>query len=95
MNYFNYMHSGYGFDGGFPPQLFSTVILVLVWSLFWKGIALWNTSKRNEPWWFFFLLVINTMGILEIFYIFAVAKIKLSEILNMFSKGTPASGNSL
>ncbi|MDP3965643.1 MAG: DUF5652 family protein [bacterium] len=81
------MYSGYGFQGGLGSGIFSTVILILVWSLFWKGIALWNASKRNEPWWFIALLVINTMGILEIFYIFAIAKIKLSELFdNIFKK---------
>jgi hypothetical protein len=50
-------------------------ILVLVWSLFWKGFALWYAAKRHEQWWFIALLVINTMGILEIVYIFFVAKV--------------------
>jgi hypothetical protein len=86
MNYFNNMSSGYGFDGGFGASIFSTVILIMVWSLFWKGIALWNASKRSEPWWFIALLVINTLGILEIIYIFAIAKIKLSELFDNIFK---------
>ncbi len=82
MHYFNYMRSGYGFDGGFLPYIFPVVILFVLWSIFWKGIALWNASKRGEKWWFIALLVINTFGILEIFYIFLVAKIKPSELFN-------------
>ena len=87
MNYFNYIRSGYGFDEGFLPNVLPAVILLVLWSLFWKGIALWNASKRSEPWWFIALLVINTMGILEIFYIFVIAKVKLSELFdNIFKK---------
>jgi len=40
-----------------------------VWSLFWKGLALWHAAKRSQPWWFIALLVVNTVGILEICYL--------------------------
>jgi methionyl-tRNA synthetase len=53
----------------------STAIMVLaLWSLVWKGIALWYAARRGEKGWFTWLLVLNTLGILEIIYIFAVAK---------------------
>ena len=47
-------------------------ILMLVgvaWSLVWKGVALWRSARRNDLWWFVAVLVINTLGILEIIYI--------------------------
>lgn len=50
--------------------------LILVWSLVWKGLALWHSAQRKQGWWFVALLLINTMGILEIIYLFGVAKIK-------------------
>lgn len=50
-------------------------ILLMVWSLFWKGFALWYAAKRGEQWWFIALLIINTVGILEIIYIFFIAKV--------------------
>ena len=59
------------------------LIIVLVWSLFWKGLALWHSARRAEPAWFVILLIANTVGILDIIYIFAVAKVKFS---NLFSK---------
>ena len=82
MNYFNYMQSGYGFDMSFIPYVFPTVLLFIVWSVFWKGIALWHAAKRGEGWWFIALLVLNTLGLLEIFYIFFIAKVKASELLD-------------
>lgn len=55
-------------------------IPLVVWSLVWKGIALWKSARRSEMIWFVALLVINTLGILEIIYIFFVARRKTGEI---------------
>ncbi|MDO8581916.1 MAG: DUF5652 family protein [bacterium] len=52
--------------------MFTNPILILIgvaWSLAWKGVALWRSARRNDMWWFVALLVINTLGILEIVYI--------------------------
>lgn len=51
---------------------------LLVWSIAWKGVALWNASKNNQRNWFIAILVINTLGILEIIYLFGFAKKKLT-----------------
>ncbi len=45
-------------------------IIFLTWSLIWKGLALWQSASRRHLVWFIILLVVNTMGILEILYIF-------------------------
>jgi methionyl-tRNA synthetase len=50
------------------------LILVMIWVLPWKGYALWNAAKLSHKWWFIILLVVNTVGILDIIYIFFVAK---------------------
>lgn len=50
------------------------VVLVLLWSLVWKGLALWRAARRGETAWYVVLLIINTIGILEIIYYFLVAK---------------------
>ena len=53
-----------------------TLVLTIIslWSLIWKGFALWKSAKKNSPIWFIVLLVVNTMGILEILYIFVFSK---------------------
>lgn len=48
------------------PILFA---LLTLWSIIWKGIALWYTARNNQLAWFIALLVINTAGILEIIYL--------------------------
>ena len=59
---------------GIPLYL---LIITLVWSLLWKGIALWKAARKNHLVWFIILLVVNTLGIIEILYIFLFSKIKL------------------
>ena len=72
----HYYNGGGYFYGG------AAILLVLVlWSLFWKGLALWHSAKRNEKGWFVAILIINTAGILEIIYLFAIAKKRFSTLL--------------
>ncbi len=50
------------------------LVLVSVWSFVWKGFALWKSAKKNHLIWFVVLLIFNTLGILEILYIFVFSK---------------------
>ena len=50
------------------------LILILVWSLPWKGYALWTAAKRGHKIWFVALLVLNTLAILDIVYLFVIVK---------------------
>ncbi|MEK7506263.1 MAG: DUF5652 family protein [Patescibacteria group bacterium] len=50
------------------------LILLLIWTLPWKGVALWKAARRSDRNWFIALLIINTVGILEIAYIFFFSK---------------------
>jgi len=50
------------------------LLLILAWVLPWKGVALWKAAKNGHKWWFIALLVVNTLAILEIIYIFYFAK---------------------
>ena len=72
MDFTNYMGIG---GMGALGSLSLLFILILAWSLFWKGFALWYAAKRHEKWWFIAFLIINTAGILEIVYIFFIAKV--------------------
>jgi hypothetical protein len=56
--------------------------LLLLWEGFWKGLALWHSGRRGQSWWFVILLVVNTVGILEIIYLFGIAKLKWSELFS-------------
>ena len=53
-----------------PAGLFSVVVLMAIWSIIWKGIALWKAARNGSKPWYIIMLVVNTVGILEILYIF-------------------------
>ena len=79
MHYTSFGQMGeYGFGVGFP-FIMSLLLVVVVWSLLWKGLALWRAAKRGDMWWFIAFLVVNTAGILEIIYLFVITGAKLSD----------------
>jgi methionyl-tRNA synthetase len=45
------------------------LIPILIWSIAWKGVALWKCGRNNQLYWFIALLLINTVGLLEIVYL--------------------------
>ena len=54
------------------PGGVTTLWIFLVWSLVWKGLALWKAARVGSKPWFIIILIVNTFGILEIIYLFAV-----------------------
>ncbi len=67
------------FDWGFPflaGIFWLVIILAVVWSMAWKGIALWGAGRNAHLVWFIVLFIVNTLGILEIIYIFAFSRKK-------------------
>jgi hypothetical protein len=44
-------------------------VVLAVWDLIWKGIALWKAAKNNQRNWFILLLIINSFGIFPIIYL--------------------------
>ena len=50
------------------------LIVLVAWSVYWKGLALWKASKEGSKPWFVALLLINTLGILEILYIYVFSR---------------------
>ena len=50
--------------------------LILIWVLAWKVVALWKAARNGHKKWFVVLLVVNTLALLEIVYIFYFSKPK-------------------
>ena len=46
------------------------LITITVWTLFWKGVSLWHSARNKQKYWFIALLIINTVGLLEVLYLF-------------------------
>ena len=76
-----YSHFGMGPESAGLAHIFAVYLpLILLWSGFWKGLALWHSAQRGQVVWFIVLLVVNTIGILEIVYLFGILKLKFSEL---------------
>jgi hypothetical protein len=56
------------------PKIFFLVIPLTIWSLAWKGVALWKAAQKGHKKWFIAILILNTLGILEMVYIFIFSK---------------------
>ncbi|MEK6881400.1 MAG: DUF5652 family protein [Nanoarchaeota archaeon] len=50
------------------------LITVIIWNLIWKLPALWISARKRQIIWFIVLAFVNTMGILEILYIFIFSR---------------------
>ena len=60
-----------GFVGLESLPIWTNILLIvlLIWTIPWKGIALWKSCKNNQKIWFIIFLIVNTIGILEILYL--------------------------
>jgi len=59
-----------------PAWMSLLVLLFVAWTLPWKGVALWKSARNGHTVWFVVLLLVNTLAILEIIYIFGFSKKK-------------------
>lgn len=62
------------------------IIVALLWVLPWKAYALWTCAKRSDKRWFIALVVLNTFAILDIFYLFYVAKKTPADIKDLIKR---------
>jgi methionyl-tRNA synthetase len=65
---------------GFMTMLLPLILIAGLWSLFWKGTALWRAARNGDGIWFIIMLLVNTLGILEIIYLFGVAKVSADKL---------------
>ncbi len=73
----------FGFEGmaaeiGMNAWLFG---FIMIWSIAWKLAALWKAARHGSLFWFIALGLINTVGILEILYIFVFSKMESTRLV--------------
>lgn len=51
------------------PFSYPVLLLLVAWDLAWRGIALWTAAHRKEKGWFIALLVVNSIGVLPVLYL--------------------------
>lgn len=50
------------------------LIVIVVWELAWKLVAMWKAAQNKSVLWFIVLALLNTVGIFSILYIFVFSK---------------------
>jgi len=55
-------------------QYWYLFLMLSVWEVSWKGFALWMSARRGHWIWFIACLVIHSLAILPIIYIFLVGR---------------------
>jgi hypothetical protein len=67
------MHYFLPFYSPFAPALGAAllplIIIAALWTMVIKGYALWHAARNGQTAWFIAILVINTLGILELVYL--------------------------
>jgi methionyl-tRNA synthetase len=70
----------------FLAFLLPVMIILVPIFVFLKVYSLWHAAKRGELLWFLALMFINTLGILELVYIFGILKHTPQIILDTLQK---------
>ena len=65
---------------GIAPFFVGGLLVIVFWSLIWKGFALWYAARNHQKAWFVVMLILNTLGILEIIYILFFRKNKNNNV---------------
>lgn len=64
--FFGAAESAFGFGAIAIAALF---LVIALWSLAWKTLAVWHAARNKQRIWMIALLLINTVGVLEIIYL--------------------------
>lgn len=62
------------------------LLAVALWTIPWKGVALWKAARNGDRWWFVILLIISDLAVLELLYIFVFSKPKGAGVKKRQSK---------
>lgn len=68
------------FDSEMFMWFMPLILLAALWELFWRGVGLYRAARRKHVGWFVLMLLVNSLGIIEIIYLFVVLKIKPKDI---------------
>ena len=59
-----------------PLIIILLLIPLIIWEAIWKGIGMWKAARNGQLGWFIVILVINSIGILPIVYIYFFQKMQ-------------------
>ena len=63
-----------------PQWLLGGLLIISIWMIVWKGLALWHASQNKQKGWFIAFLVLNTLGLLPIIYLIWFKPVSKEEV---------------
>ncbi len=54
---------------GFESLIMALILILAIWDIVWKLMAMWKAANRKQKGWFIWLGILNTAGILPIIYL--------------------------
>ncbi|OGY56185.1 MAG: hypothetical protein A2119_00980 [Candidatus Colwellbacteria bacterium GWA2_46_10] len=74
---------GGGLIGGLSNEQLALIVLIQIWDLIWKSLALWRAARSRDVFWFVLLILVNSAGLLPAFYLFYMSKSPKRKILHI------------
>jgi hypothetical protein len=102
MNDYGFVHGPLAGVFGFGPYgsilgagaFILVAVVILLWELVWKGLALWYSARNGQKAWFVVFLLVHTLGILEIVYLFGFRSDRATNPLFGKTSASPADSSS-
>lgn len=66
--------------------IFIVIFLLSFWTLVWKIFSVWTAARNGDRGWFIALLLLNTLSILDLWYLFKVIKIPKEQVTRVFKR---------
>lgn len=57
------------FITGWESLIIALIVILAIWDIVWKLLAMWKAANRKQKGWFIWLGILNTAGILPIIYL--------------------------
>lgn len=69
-------------------DILETIIIVIltIWSVLWKCYSVWHAAKNGHKKWFIALVILNTIGILDMIYVFRILKKDFKTVKKDFAR---------
>ncbi|MDP4012858.1 MAG: DUF5652 family protein [Candidatus Nanoarchaeia archaeon] len=52
----------------------SIFIFLVIWSIFWRGAAMWKAARKKQYFWFAAIYLFESLGILPMIYLWMYKK---------------------
>ncbi len=66
--------------------IYVVIFILSFWTLVWKIFSVWTAARNGDRGWFVALLLLNTLSILDLWYLFKVVKIPKERVTQVFKR---------